>query len=111
MTAKSTKPRSETVRFEGLDDLPSAPPISAAVRAMTDEEIEFRAASDPDAGPIPHGFWAEALIGEPEGTEQITLRLPRSVLRHFKAAGKGYQSRISAVLSSYVDSMKRKKMG
>jgi hypothetical protein len=50
---------------------------------------------------------ARAGILEPEGTEQITLRLPRRVLGHFKSTGKGYQSRISAVLASYVDAKKR----
>ena len=59
--------------------------------------------ADADAGPIPAGFWDKARLIEPEGAEQITLRLSRRVPRHFKATGKGYQSRISAVLASYVD--------
>jgi len=74
---------------------------------MGDDEIERRAASDPDAGLLPEAFWSHADIIEPEGTEQITLRLPRRVLRHFKATGKGYQSRISAVLSTYVDTVRK----
>ncbi len=45
---------------------------------------------------------------EPEGTVQITLRLPKRVVGHFKATGKGYQSRISAVLSSYVDAARKR---
>jgi uncharacterized protein (DUF4415 family) len=50
-------------------------------------------------------------VVEPEGTEQITLRLPRRGLGHFKSTGKGYQTRISAVLSSYVDATKKSKAG
>jgi uncharacterized protein (DUF4415 family) len=87
--------------------MPAAPPLSEAVKAMSDAEIERRAAGDPDAGAIPEGFWDNAQVVEPEGTEQITLRLPRRVLRHFKATGKGYQTRISAVLASYVDARQK----
>ena len=109
MTANVTKARSKVVRYADIDALPPAPPLSARVKAWPDREVERRAAADPDAGLIPAGFWDNAKLVEPEGTEQITLRLPRRVLRHFKATGKGYQSRISAVLASYVDA--RGKMG
>ena len=35
-------------------------------------------------------------------TVQITMRVKRSVLTYFKAAGKGYQTRINLVPESYV---------
>lgn len=108
MTAKNTK-ASELVRYGSLDDMPAAPPLSKSVKAMSDAEVERRASGDPDAGAIPDGFWDSAQVQEPEGTEQITLRLPRKVLGHFKSTGKGYQSRISAVLASYVDATKKRK--
>ncbi len=107
MTAKNTK-ASGLVRYGSLDDMPAAPPLSKAVKAMSDAEIERRASEDPDAGTIPAGFWDKAQVVEPEGTEQITLRLPRRVLGHFKATGKGYQTRISSVLASYVDATTKK---
>jgi len=106
MTVKHTKTKS-LVRYETLNELPPAPPLSENVRSMGDDEIDRRAAQDPDAGLLPKAFWEKADIIEPEGTEQITLRLPRRVLRHFKATGKGYQSRITAVLSSYVDTVRK----
>ena len=107
MTAKNTKASAKTVRYGSLDDLPAAPPLSPAVKAMTDAEVERRAAADPEAGVIPKDFWANAEVVEPKGTEQITLRLPRRVLRHFKATGKGYQTRISSVLTSYVEAKRK----
>ncbi len=110
MTAKNTK-ASKVVRYGSLDDMPAASPLSKAVKAMSDAEVERRAAADLDAGAIPAGFWDKAQVVEPEGTEQITLRLPRRVLGHFKSTGKGYQSRISAVLSSYVDATHKRKAG
>jgi hypothetical protein len=96
------------VRYRSLEELPTAPPLSDTVKAMSDAEITRRAAADPDAGLIPPGFWDTAQVIEPEGTEQITLRLPRRVISHFKATGKGYQTRISAVLASYVDATTKK---
>ena len=101
----------KSVRYASLDDLPLAPPLSPAVKAMTDREVKRRALADFDADELPDAFWERAEIVEPEGTEQITLRLPRRVLRHFKATGKGYQSRISAILASYVDAKAKRKAG
>ncbi|MDP4021711.1 BrnA antitoxin family protein [Methylobacterium sp. NEAU 140] len=102
MTGKSTRQRERHVRFDSLDDVPAAEPLRADVRALDDAEIERRAAEDPDAGLVPPGFWDEARVVPPEPKEQITLRLDADVLRHFRASGKGYQSRINAVLKSYV---------
>jgi uncharacterized protein (DUF4415 family) len=107
MTARRTI-ASRIVRYSSLDELPAAPPLSKSVKAMSDVEIERRASEDADAGAIPEGFWDSAEVKEPEGTEQITLRLPRKVLGHFRATGKGYQSRISRVLESYVEAKAKK---
>ena len=102
MTDKPMQRRDTLVRFDDLDDMPAAEPLSPAFRALTDDEAERRAADDPDAGAIPPGFWDTAQVTEAETKEQITLRLDREVLRHFRGTGKGYQSRINAVLRSYV---------
>jgi uncharacterized protein (DUF4415 family) len=110
VTARLTK-AADLVEYGTLDDLPAAPRLSPDVKAMSDDEIERRAREDPDAGAIPAGFWDQAEVVEPDGTEQITLRLPRRVVGHFKATGKGYQTRISRVLASYVDAMAKKQAG
>ena len=90
--------------------MPSAKPLSKAFRDMTDAEIERRAAADPDAGVIPPGFWDNAKVLLPENKQQITLRLDPEVIRYFKRTGKGYQSRMGAVLRSYV-AAKQKRAG
>ena len=102
---------SKAVRYGNADEMPPAPPLSEAVKAMSDDEVNQRAAADPDALPTTTEFWDGAEIAEPEGTELISLRLPRRVIGHFKATGKGYQTRISAVLASYVDAKKTRKTG
>lgn len=102
MTGKHISKRETLVRFDGLDAMPPVAPLSPAFRALTDEDAAARAASDPDAGAIPPGFWDTAQPVGAETKEQITLRLDPEVLRHFRSQGKGYQSRINAVLKSYV---------
>ncbi len=113
MTGRSTqKPepaRRATVRFDGFEDMPAAEPLSDAFKDMGDADIERRAAADPDAGSIPAGFWDEADAVLPEGKEQITLRLDAEVLRHFRSTGTGYQTRINAVLKSYVRAQEKRR--
>lgn len=108
MTAKRTRKRSRTVRYESLDDMPPPKPLSKAFRALSDEEVERRAAADPDAGAIPPGFWDNARLVLPEAKQQITLRLDADVIRFFKRTGKGYQSRMGAVLRSYVEAKRKR---
>lgn len=108
MTAKRTKKRERIVRYDSLDDMPPPKPLSKTFREMSDEEIERRAAADPDAGIIPPGFWDNARVWMPERKQQITLRLDPDVVGWFKTTGKGYQSRMGAVLRSYVQAKRKR---
>ena len=54
------------------------------------------------------GFWDNAEVLLPQTKQQITLRLDPEVIRFFKRTGKGYQSRMGAVLRSYVDAKREK---
>lgn len=67
------------------------------IAAVEDAAIGFE-----DIPALDDAFWREAELVEPDRTEQITLRVKRSVLDHFRAPGKGYQTRINRVLESYV---------
>ena len=95
------------VRYASLDDMPPPKRLNRRLIEMSDEEAERRAAIDPDAGVIPHGFWENATVLLPETKQQITLRLDPEVIRFFKANGKGYQSRMGAVLRSYVEAKRK----
>lgn len=90
----------------------------ARLEAMTDADIEAAIADDPDwQGFPPPEEWAKhAIIGIPEplpkeGKKQVTLRLDPDILAHFKAEGRGWQTRINAVLKSYVEAEKRRGQG
>jgi len=108
MTAKTTKKHGRIVRYKSLDDMPPPKPLSKAFRDMSDEEVERRAAADPDAGVIPPGFWDKATVHMPLAKQQITLRLDPDVIGWFKHTGKGYQSRMGAVLRSYVEAKRKR---
>jgi uncharacterized protein (DUF4415 family) len=79
------------------------------VRAMTDEEIEAAAASDPDAPPLDEAFWQEARVvfPGPIRKKHTGLRIDEDVLAWFRAQGPGYQTRMNAVLRAYVQAQKR----
>ena len=68
------------------------------IAALKDTSIDFSDISELDAE-----FWKNPEQVEPDRTEQVTIRLKRSVIEHFKASGtRGYQTRINQVLESYV---------
>lgn len=67
------------------------------IGAVEDKNIDFS-----DITELDETFRQRAELIEPDLTEQITLRVKRSVLAYFKAPGKGYQTRMNRVLESYV---------
>lgn len=71
------------------------------LKAMKDEDIDFSDIPELDAE-----FWENAEWVEPNKTLPLTIRVKESVLEYFKAGGKGYQTRINAVLESYVRAKK-----
>lgn len=79
------------------------------VNALTDKEIEEAARSDPDAAPTDLAFWKDARIVWPERKVPVSLRLDPEIVHWFKAQGRGYQTRINAVLRAYMDAHKKTK--
>ena len=75
----------------------SKPLTPGQIAATQDKSIGFG-----DIPELDETFWREAELVEPDRTEQITMRVKRSVLEYFRASGKGYQTRINRVLESYV---------
>jgi uncharacterized protein (DUF4415 family) len=78
----------------------------AQLDALGDEDIARAVATDPEAAPL-NTDWARARLVLPPGKELVTLRLDRDVLDWFRKAGKGYQTRINAVLRAYKDAHSR----
>jgi len=80
----------------------------ARIDAMTDEEIEAQMRDDPDWAEFMDVDWSKATLVIPVPKDAISIRLDSDVLDFFKAQGKGYQTRINAVLRHYMDEVKKK---
>lgn len=80
------------------------------LRDMSEVEIEANAAADADNPPWTAAELAAAELVLPteEAKMPVSIRLDAEVLDYFKAAGRGYQSRINAVLLGYVRSQERR---
>lgn len=81
--------------------------MSKYKKPMTPQEIAQVEDTDIDFSDIPEldaDFWNNAEIVQPDTTQPVTLRVKKSVLEYFKVGGKGYQTRMNAVLESYVKS-------
>ena len=65
---------------------------------MKDEDIDYSDIPELDAE-----FFATARVVVPPGKKQVTGRLDRDVLAWLKAQGRGYQTRINAVLRAYYE--------
>jgi uncharacterized protein (DUF4415 family) len=53
-------------------------------------------------------FWERAIVEYPEKKKSVTLRVDADIIKWFKSKGKGYQTKINAILRSYYEAHKRK---
>ena len=81
----------------------------ARVDAMTDEDIERAMRDDPDWKDFMDIDWSKARMVIPDKKKAISIRLDPDIIDFFQATGKGYQTRINAVLRHFVDEQKRSK--
>jgi uncharacterized protein (DUF4415 family) len=85
------RPRTDWSRFDGI----------------TDAEIEAAVRDDPDAAPLVDDDWfASATLVMPKPKEQISIRLDRDVLEHFRRYPR-YQTRINAILRAAMEHEKK----
>jgi len=71
------------------------------LRQMSDAEIHAGIEADPDAHPTDEDFWQDAHIVLPSRKEVVTMRLDADLLAWFRQQ-RGYQTRINAILRSYM---------
>ena len=80
------------------------------VAALTDAEVEAGARADAEAPPPDEAFWRTARVVVPESRpakRHQGMRLDAEVIDWFKGQGLGWQTRMNAVLKSYVEAHKR----
>lgn len=75
---------------------------AAELAAMPDSEIDYS-----DIPELDEEWFKTAVLVYPKPKHPITIRLDDDVYHWFKQQGAGYQSRINAVLKSYVQAHKQ----
>jgi uncharacterized protein (DUF4415 family) len=72
---------------------------------MSEADIRRAAAADPDAAMTPEAWWKHARVVLPAaaGKQSVTIRIDRDLLQWFRKQGRGYQTRINAVLRAFVE--------
>jgi uncharacterized protein (DUF4415 family) len=92
------RPKFVNTAKEGRADL-------ARLRRASDAEI---ARTAPEELPLlPDNFWKHAKVVVPTTKEAISFRVDADVLEWFRAGGPRYQSRMNAVLRTFVEEMAR----
>lgn len=69
-------------------------------------EAEIARTSPPELSGLPADFWDAADLVAPPTKQAISLRIDEDVLAWFKRQGPRYQSRMNAVLRSYMTRMR-----
>jgi uncharacterized protein (DUF4415 family) len=67
------------------------------LRQMRDADID-----DSDIPKLDRSFWKHAKLTMPEPKDRLTIRVDHDVVEWLKRAGSGYQTRINAILRSYM---------
>lgn len=74
----------------------------AKIDAMSDDDIDYS-----DIPEQNENFFRTAVLRMPDTKAVVTLRLDRDVLKWFKNQGRGYQTRINALLRAYMEAQER----
>jgi uncharacterized protein (DUF4415 family) len=82
----------------------SARAVADRLRHQPDETIDYS-----DIPPLGADFFRTAALLMPSGKSEVSLRVDTDVLDFFRRGGKGYQSRINAVLRAYMIGMQQNK--
>ncbi len=81
--------------------------VSKKQRLKRIENIQDKNIDYSDIPELEGSFWETPIIEYPEKKKPVTLRLDADVLEWFKSTGKGYQTRINAILRSYFEAHKK----
>jgi uncharacterized protein (DUF4415 family) len=68
------------------------------LRALRDTDIDFS-----DIPKLGKSFWKAARLVMPEPKDRLTIRVDHDVVQWLKKNGRGYQTRINAILRSYME--------
>jgi uncharacterized protein (DUF4415 family) len=70
---------------------------------LTDEELDSAIQTDTDSLLLEDFDVSTLKVVMPQGKKAISLRIDPDVLTYFKSWGKGYQTRMNAILRAYME--------
>ena len=73
------------------------------IRKKTDADIDYS-----DIAETSKDFWKEAEVITLKPKVHLSIRLDEDIVAYFKKGGRGYQSKINAVLRSYIAAKKKR---
>ncbi|MGC1192514.1 MAG: BrnA antitoxin family protein [Candidatus Binatus sp.] len=76
-------------------------------RADAISQTKVERLADKNEGVLPAGWENTVMVGLPPAKQDIHIRLDGDILDWFKARGRGYQTRINAVLRAFVQTRQR----
>jgi uncharacterized protein (DUF4415 family) len=98
---------------KGLFIMPDAPRPEAnrtnwaMLRSRRDQDIERLAAEDADNPATTEEDWADAVIGLPVLKTPVNAKFDADVVDWVKSEGRGYQTRMNAVLRRYMEAHRK----
>ena len=78
----------------------------ARIEAMSDADIDRS-----DIPELDESFFERETVAFPPPKKQLTIRLDEDILEWLKGQGRGYQTRINAILRAYYEAHKHEKAG
>jgi uncharacterized protein (DUF4415 family) len=76
------------------------------LRDMRDTDIDYS-----DVPKLGRSFWKSAKLAMPQAKDRLTIRIDHDVVEWLKKQGSGYQTRINAILRSYMLAQTEENMG
>lgn len=82
----------------------------ARVDAQTEDELVETIRADPDDEELEPGWVERAMVLRPaQSKERVTMWLDADVVQWFRKQGRGYQTRMNAVLRAYCEAAQKRR--
>lgn len=80
----------------------------ARLDAQTDGDVDRAVAADPDWEGVHQDWHANADAVMPRRKVLVSIRLDADLVGHFRTSGRGWQTRVNAILRAYIEQSKRR---
>jgi uncharacterized protein (DUF4415 family) len=75
----------------------------ARIDALTEADLERAIAADPDWRDVPRDWHRDAEAVMPRAKVPVSIRLDADLVAYFRGQGRGWQTRVNAILRAYAN--------